>query len=382
MWGNPFYSFTEKPNKPQPQPVNESKVVKTITAKVSTDSRQSPRLSNKQKSRSNSVMHIVLSDTATLHRNVEDNPDACVMLARIQSYRDELARLEFVNRYETEYQIDLKEVVHKIAPNGCHHLAQSLISTSDAILIRSIMNAVEKGIGTIDFSLIEIMFLSSSLQLQRIISNYQSHSGVSLKEDIIKNTTDSNFQKLCLATLESEKFEGENEDSIKANADAKDLIIANKNERAEKIIQILTTNSFAQINCFIHEFTQLCEGKSIYAFISKEIPKDNRFSDSFTMSLGLMFSLVENRFKTKAERLIKSLSVLKGHLPHANPGLNVIRSKQVINRLFLVERHEMHQISQEVYEKEGNTLRSLISENVREKQYQSMLISIVDENRW
>ena len=382
MWGNPLFNYFEKQQTIITKPVNKEEVVKTLRKKVSTDSDQSPKLSNRQKRRSNNVVHTCLNEFATLHKNVEDNPDACVLLARMQACRDDSQRIEFVKRYEAEYPMNLKEVVQKIAPNGCSHLAHSLISTSDVILINSIIKAVDSSIGTIDFSLIEILFMSSSQQLQQILSNYHRHStGASLKEDIMNNMPQTNFQKLCLAILENGKLE-DDEDRIKANADAKALILANKSERAAKIIHILTANSFAQINCFIQEFNQVSEGKSIYTFISKEIPKDNRFSDSFTMSLGLMFSLVEDRFKTKADRLIKSLSVLKKHLPHANPGLNVIRSKQVIDRLFLVEREDMQCISQEVYEKEGITLRSLISESVKEKQYQNMLVSIVDENRW
>ena len=384
MWGNPLCNYSDKQAAIKSQPLNNANNVRTVTKKVSTDSEQSPKLSNKQRSRTNSL-HTCLNEYATLHKCVQDNPDACVvLLARILACRDESQRIEFVNRYEAEYGVSLEEVVQKIAPNGlCSHLANSLISTSDETLIRSIIKAIDISIGTIDLSLIEILFLIPGHQLQQILLNFHSHSaGASLKEDILSNTPQNNFQKLCIAILENERHEGDVEDRTKANEDAIDLIHADKNERADKIITILTANTFAQINCFMQEFNKVSEGNSIYTFISKEIPKDNRFSDSFTMSLRLIFALVEDRCKEKAERLIKSLSTLKNHLPHSSLGLNMIRSKQLINRLFLVERDDMQEISQKVYEKEGRSLRSLISDCINEKQYQNMLLSIVDENSW
>ena len=384
MWGNPFYPVQAvKPTSHTPPPVAPIAQGRKLISKLSTDPSMSLDMLTRKRTRSNGMLvHTVLCDVATLHKDVDSNNACSMALVRIQACRSESERMKFVERYEQSFPAELDRIVPEIALTGSEYLRQSLISSQADILVSSLQRAVERGIGTIDLSLIEITFLSSRKQLQQILKEYLANSptGSSLQDDIKQNVTAANFQKLCLAIIESEKKEDTDEDNMKASLDAKELIEAPKNERADKIIQILTTNSFSQIHCFMQEFNQ--EHKNLREFISKEIPKENRFSDSFTTAITQMFSLVENRVKERADRLIRALTVLKNYLPNANPGLNVIRSMQLINRLFLTEQQDMSRVCTEVYEKQGSSLRTLLSESIQEKLYHNMLLFIANDRQW
>ncbi|KAI6654280.1 Annexin [Oopsacas minuta] len=378
MWGNPFYNIEVIKQTPAPSITKKE----SITSKLSNEFVR--KSSNRNRASSNSLLHTVLSDTATLHREVDTCNIFGMALAKIQSCKNESERVDFVKRYDAEFSPQLEQIISELPLNGAGFLMHSLISTSTAILTSSLQKAVENGIGTIDLSLIEITFLSTSQQLQEILEEYRTTSttGSSLRDDIKQNVKRPNFQKLCMAILDADKSEDTYEDTTKAKADAKEVIQANTNDRAEKMIKILTTNSFAQINCFINEFNQVNELTNLRTFISKEIPKEDRFSDSFTTALTLMFSLVENRVKEKSDRLIRALTVLKGYIPNPNPGLNIIRSMQLINRMFVLETHHMSKISIEVEEKHGSTLKNILSENIQDKQYRKMLLLIVSLRYW
>ena len=384
MWGNPFYPVQEMKKTPATPPsVAPIKLRKVLTPMLSTDPTMSLETLTRKRTRSNGMLvHTVLSDVATLHKYVDNNYACSMALVKIQACSNESERMKFVERYEGSFPAELNTIIPEIALTGSEYLKQSLVSSQEVILVCSLQKAVERGIGTIDMSLVEVTFLSSRKQLQQILKEYlaSSPTGSSLQDDIKQNVTADNFQKLCLAIIDSEKKEDTDEDNVKASVDAKELIESPKNERADKIIQILTTNSFSQIHCFVQEFNQ--EHKNLKEFISKEIPKENRFSDSFTTAITQMFSLVENRVKERADRLIRALTVLKNYLPNANPGLNVIRSMQLINRLFLTEQQDMSHICTEVYEKQGSSLKTLLTESIQEKLYQNMLLSIANDRHW